>query len=252
MRRLLRAHSIIVLFAGVACGGAAGDETAHPEQEARAVCTPLEELALSPRPDAEAEQLAFLAAGTLTAPTDVYARVHGDLAAIRAQVPELGAIVARLKTSELGMGVDEVGFAAMNAGTYDAWDCANARYGSTGWEGSTSSAIPATNSVKIRFGERRLNIPLIVDAYASLPHRITWIGPPKSAGDGNDVCAAKNDGTYSYVFKKGEGDCPDGCTEETYWGFSTTPNGALTTIGKSGPHGPPPSWVTALPTCKNL
>jgi hypothetical protein len=255
MTRRLRVHSLVALFAGVACGGATEGGAPGTGKRAGAECTPLEELALSPRPDAEAERLAFLAAGTLTAPTDVYTRIHGDLASIRVQVPELATIVARQrwKTNELAMGVDEVGFAAMNAGTYTAWDCANARYGSSGWEGTASSfTSPPTHSVRVLFGERRLNIPLLVDAYSSLPHRITWIGPTTSVGDGNDVCAAQSGDAYSYVFKKGEGDCPAGCTEVTYWGFSTSPGGAVTTLGKSGPAGPRPAWVLALPTCKNL
>lgn len=249
---------LVVVFAGVACGGATGGgEAPDADQGAGPECAPLEELTSSPRPDAEAEELAFRAAGTLTAPTDVYLRIHADLTSIRSQVPEVATIVARQrwKTNELSMGVDEVGFAAMNAGTYTAWDCVNARYGSTGWEGSSSSfTTPPTHSVRVRFGERRLNIPLVVEAYSPLPHRTTWIGPIGSVGDASDVCVSRAGDTYSYVFKKGEGDCPSGCIEETYWGFATSSGGALTTLGKTGPDGSgaAPNWVLALPTCKNL
>jgi hypothetical protein len=217
------------------------------------VRSPVADLAMG-EPRWDVPPIATRAAGTLTATTDAYARIQADLASIRAQVPELASIVTRKQwvTNQISMGVDDVGLAAMNAGTYHGWDCVNARYGSSDWEGHTTSFTPSTNSVTIRFGGRRLNIPLVVVAYSSLPHRIGWIGPNKFIGDGNDVCASRSGDTYSYVFKKGEGDCPSGCTEETYWGFSTSPGGTVTTLGKSGPEAPPPDWLQALPTCNSL
>jgi hypothetical protein len=189
----------------------------------------LDELQASPRADGEAEQLALEAAGTLTAPADVYTRIHADLSMLRQQFPEVSGIHMRptWSPSTLGLGVDDVGFAAMNDGTY-GWDCQNARYGMTDWTPETSGS---SHTATLRFGNRVLNMPIVATAYAWLPHQLS---PPSTdwlIGDGSDVCVSSGEDTYSYVFKRGEGDCPAGCTELTYWAFSTGSDGTAQRVG---------------------
>jgi hypothetical protein len=248
-----RPASVIGALAVVsaACGGQS-TSTASGAQGAGS-CALIDGLALSPRDDADAEQLAFESAGTLSAPTDVYTRIHDDLVVLRQSVPELASIHARPRwsTNELVMHVDDVGFAAISNGTYTAWDCANAKYGVSDW---TTTMLGGGDVVILNLGHRRLNIPIVADAYASLPNDTRKPEPSSLVGDASNVCVSYVGDTYSYVFKKGDGDCPSGCTVITLWGFSTKTDGTVTTLGKYGPGGPgvAPAWLRALPSCAQL
>lgn len=253
MRLLRDCFVIVALGAGIAaCGGTtAADSSAGNAQDGGA-CTLLDELKLSPRDDGEAEQLALEAAATLAAPTDVYTRMHADLMTIRAQFPEVSSIHARPSWAlgELDMSVDDRGFAAMSDGTYTAWTCLNARYGMSDWMSGGPSAV-ADHFVIVRFGARRLNVPLVAEAYASLPNLTRPPGPGVLVGDASDVCASYDGDTYSYVFKLGDGDCPSGCTVVTYWGFSTRGDGSVTLLGKLAPDATGmPAWLVALGACR--
>jgi hypothetical protein len=254
--RLRRDFFAFVAFGALiaACGGTTAADSSVGNAQDGGACTLLDDLKLSPRDDGEAEQLALEAAATVAAPTDVYTRIHADLMTIRAQFPEVSSIHARPSWAvpdELEMAVDPTGFAAISDGTYTAWTCLNARYGMSDWMGETTS-VGAGKLVLVRFGARRLNMPLVAEAYASLPNLTR---PPGAGGglvgDASDVCASYDGDTYSYVFKLGEGDCPSGCTEITYWGFSTRGDGSGTMLGKLAPNATSmPEWLAALATCR--
>ncbi|MDB4933347.1 MAG: hypothetical protein JWP87_319, partial [Labilithrix sp.] len=213
-------------------------------------CPLLDELKTPPRKNAEAEQLGFEAAGTLTAPADVYARIDDDLTRIRALRPTLANIHARptWPSTRLELHFDKVGIAAIDDGTYAAWDCLNTRYGLSDRRVESSYGV---DLVILQFGARSLNMSIVENAYASLPNQNGKPHGDGLIGDDSDVCASIAGQTYSYVFKKGEGDCPAGCTEITYSGFTTEPDGTVAVLGTHGPAGGPlPAWLANLSACR--
>jgi hypothetical protein len=217
---------------GAACDGFQGQATAS-------------EIAASPYPDQEAEVLALEASGKLVAPKDVYQRIVTDLALIRgqnAQVQNIGAMASWVP-GELLMGFDAAGLAAVSNGTYTDWDCPNALYGMSGAE-------PGSSYVLLHF-DHRFNVPLLAKDYKALPHA-QYAEPNGFGGDGNDVCVSiEGSATYHYVFDAGSGDCPAGCIEHTYWGFTTEGSPVkVTSLGTfSNAQGVVPAWYSGLAAC---
>jgi hypothetical protein len=203
------------------------------------------EIGLSPFADEEAEMLAIEASGKLVAPEHVYQRILSDLAMIRAQSPEVQGIQAMQSWAldEMLMGFDQVGLAGVQDGTYTDWDCANAHYGFTGKQVQSFYVL-------VQFGHR-FNVPLLASEYKLFPH-VEYAEPNGLFGDGNDVCVSiENETKYNYVFDAGSGDCPAGCIQHMYWGFSTdgTPV-KVTPLGSfANDQGVPPGWFGALGAC---
>lgn len=189
--------------------------------------------------------LAIEASGELVAPQHVYQRIVSDLALIRAQHPEVQGIGAMKGwvPDELLMGFDDAGLAAVQAGTYADWDCANAYYG------LVSKEVPSFY-VLLKFAHR-YNTPLLASEYSKFA-QVQYAEPNGFLGDGNDLCVSiEKETKYSYVFDAGSGDCPAGCIDHVYWGFTTegtpvqiTPLGTFTSS-----QGAPPPWFNALPDC---
>jgi ELWxxDGT repeat protein len=114
---------------GIQCGQ--GDVEAFPAEDDTAECAPPREVAISPRADRLAEELAAYYGPRAWAEDPLYDRVAGDLEAIRDAEPaiedfpffspgyELGAV---------GLLVDTPTRDAILAGQYDAWNCPNQRY----------------------------------------------------------------------------------------------------------------------------
>lgn len=200
------------------------------------------ELALSPFFDEESEVLAYEATGEVVADEHVYDRIVFDLSAIRATTPAVQNIhmMQSGAPSELYVGFDDVGFAAVKAGTYTAWNCANA------WYGVKSIETPNA-TVHVTF-EHRLNPFALALEYDQFPNT-SLVGAVIPAGDGDDVCVSiEGTNLYHYVFDKGDGDCPAGCTMHTYWGF-TTDGTSVTPLGTFTNQDPTPAWFTQLPDC---
>jgi len=199
----------------------------------------------SPLPNEEAEILAIEASGQPVAPLDVYDRIARDLSSIRSSHPEVQGITARptWPASDLFIGFDAEGSAAVTSGTYADWECPNELYGAV----SVRQVITGFFNVEYA---HRFNVPALSAEYAKLPHVIT-AGPDLFLGDGNDVCASFAGTTYSYIFDAGSGDCPAGCIEHVYSGFSTPEPGQVVTLGTwSKGDGDPPPWFAALAECE--
>lgn len=202
-------------------------------------------IALSPFANAEVEALAIEASGKFVAPKDVYERIVSDLALIRSQNPSVQGIQALVSwlPDELLLSFDAEGMASVQAGTYTDWDCANAYYGLLRKEVQSSFVL-------LHF-DHLFNAPLLASEYATLPH-VDNAEPNGIVGDGNDVCVSiENDTRYNYIFDSGSGDCPAGCINHQYWGFSTGGDPAmLTALGTYvRGQGNPPAWFTALAGC---
>ena len=222
-------------------GGGTGGAGACAGYEGQAS---LAEIAASPFPNKEAEILAIEASGALVGPKHVYDRVLADLQAIRAANPVLQNVAAMPSwtADELLVGFDAAGLAAVQAGTYAGWDCANAWYGVTSYDAGSTYAL-------VQFGHR-FHIDLLGQEYAMFPN-VTSAEPNGFVGDGNDVCVSiANDKTYSYVFDQGSGDCPAGCINHDYKGFQTDGQpGGITSLGAFSNQNPAPAWFTALSAC---
>ncbi len=198
--------------------------------------TSLDALALSPRPDADAELLALEVSGALVAPTDVYARIATDLSAIRSASPELATIHVRPKfaPSVLVVGLNSDGVLKLVAGGYSAWLCQNEVYRVT-----LADARPY--GADLHFGAR-YNMPLLVTAYASLPN-VTVVEPLWIVGPSDDVCAVKSGTTMSYVFRTVSATGP-----ATLRGYRMEGNGTLIDLG-TVVEGQTKPWLTELAGC---
>ena len=90
-----------------------------------------EEIAATPREDVELERLSVEMSGGLTADQAIYDRVTRDIGRIRAFYPETSSILydGWINGQTLLLGLDEATRAAIENGTYSAWDCLNDYYG---------------------------------------------------------------------------------------------------------------------------
>jgi hypothetical protein len=251
-------RSVIVLAATlVACGGSAepvrvdldsGADSAPVADGGSSSCPLLDEVAVvSPRADMEAELLAIEASKKAAAPDDVYTRIVRDLSDIRARFASVAGIRARASwvvESPFTLRVDGETIAAIRAGTFHGWDCANGRFGMTGWrELANPYSIP---TIALELGGRRLDYERLYAEYsliAGVSKEKMW---DAWDGDGDDICALANGAELSYVLKHGAGDCPSGCTENAYWGFASNDGASPVELGSwddtSGT--PPPAWFT--------
>lgn len=207
-----------------------------------------EQVAMTPRENAEAELLAIEASEEIVAPTALYERAVSDLELIRADDPELNAVEARARwaVDELLVTLDEDSDAALMKGTYEDWDCVNEYYGVT-------EVIPQgfLFSHVLEF-EGRFNIPLLAPDYEAI-ETITSTEASLSGGDGSDVCMSVDGDLHTYVFDGARGDCPAGCTEHVYTGYTVDGRGELQLLGVWAPDPEarpnPPRWYTAAEAC---
>lgn len=205
-----------------------------------------DETAMTPRADAEAELLAIEASGEIVAPQPLYERVVAELAAIRADEPSLVTVVARPSwpPSSLEVTLDEEGRAAYDAGTFDAWDCPNELYHATAIEDGFLGALV------VRFAGLYDVQQILVD-YAAVEHVVHADLDRFGDGDGPDVCLSIDGDLHTYVFDDARGDCPAGCTEHLYTGFTVDIDGTITALGSFDPAEPvtPPAWLEDAESC---
>jgi hypothetical protein len=186
------------------------------------------ETALTPRADAVVERLALRATDRIVAPDAVYQRVARDLGAIRAGYPDVATIMPfpRADTSSISMRFDADTLDDVLAGTYTAWDCQNELYGFTG-------VMPAASSgtVRVTFAGR-FDPTLLAGEYENLAGvMLAW--ESVAVGDGNDISLDAEGESYHWIFSTGSGDCPAGCINRDYWGFTTNAAGDITYRGTS-------------------
>lgn len=204
-----------------------------------------EQTAMTPRAEPEAELLAIEASGEIVAPQPLYERVVAELAAIRADTPGLVAIEARPSwpPSSVDVTLDEEGRAAYDAGTFDAWDCPNELYHATAIEdGFLGSLI-------VRF-DGLYDVQQVFADYEAVEHVVS-VEPELVGGDGPDVCLSIEGELHTYIFDDAGGDCPAGCTEHAYTGFTVALDGTITALGSFDPAlpMPAPAWFEDAVSC---
>lgn len=205
-----------------------------------------EQTAMTPRDDAEAELLAIEASGEIVAPQPLYDRVGPELAAIRADEPTLVGIVARPSwpPSSVDVTLDEEGRAAYDAGTFDAWDCPNELYHATAIEDGF------LGSLVVRFAGLYDVQQVLVD-YQAVEHVVSAEPELVGGDDGPDVCLSIAGDLHTYIFDDAGGDCPAGCTEHLYTGFTVALDGTITALGSFDPAlpMPAPTWFEDAGAC---
>jgi hypothetical protein len=207
--------------------GGASDGGAGPCDGFVGLATPAE-TALTPRDDSTAEILALRASEGIVAPETVYQRVVRDLGAIRQDYPDVADITPfpRANASSISVSFDADTLDDVALGTYTGWDCPNELYG------FADSGPPSTSGVvRVRF-EGRYDPSLLASEYEDLPG-VTDAWESVTVGDGNDIMLDPEGETYHWIFVTGSGDCPAGCINHEYWGFTTTASGAITYHGST-------------------
>jgi hypothetical protein len=203
----------------------------------------LEELALTPRADANLEQLALsLEPGNVTASQATYDRVVADVAAIRALVPDRADIgySAPHDGRAVYLGLTDVAAQSILAGDYSAWDCLNERYGAR--VGEPNEAFTGDWSLLIEL-RGIYDVSRIAERYAELPG-VTAANANLAIGDGPTLCVARDAGRYEYVVDRAGGDCPSGCTEHDARAFVSEAVGQISALGawSSASGEPAPAW----------
>ncbi|WP_437730554.1 hypothetical protein [Sorangium sp. So ce1335] len=234
-----------VVIGGDGGGGSGGGDDSPACPELERLATP-EELALTPMDDLGAEVLAREATRSFIAPLDVYERVKRDLAAIHAMEPDVAGISGAHRSQvELGINWTRAGDAAIDAGTYHAWDCLNAYYGVASVR---NFDLPVTI---LRF-DGNFDVEMLAREYAKLPE-VASTEVAGLSGDGSDACLSIDGEEYRYVLDLASGDdCIAGCSDHVYFGFSTTPDGTVTPIGRyvKG-ESEAPAWFTEIEDCSS-
>jgi hypothetical protein len=136
------------------------------------------DLALTPRPDRDAEVLALRIDPSLAvAPQARYEVIAGDLAAIRALAPELAAIHENCAYPNgiqmwFWSGMQPLMLAALG-GSYRGWDCHNAAY--------KGKYVHLIDGIAIAFRVEGVYSDVVRDAYAALPGfeqvEVRWCWP---------------------------------------------------------------------------
>lgn len=238
------------MFVLTVFGCEGGGDGTTPGSGFQGLTTP-DQIAQTPKPNAEVEVLTLEATGAFIAPQEVYDRVDRELASIRSAYQDVSNIVARPSwpPQNLLITFDSTGAAEVLDYTYTAWNGANELYGVTLIE---KSQLSSGGFARLNF-RGSFNLPLLAQEYAKLPH-VTYAGTEGIVGDGNDVCLQISGDTHSFIFDAGSGDCPAGCIDHAYWGFSVDNLGSISVLGtwqnrSSGV--PMPQWFQNLSSCRN-
>jgi hypothetical protein len=216
-----------------------------------------EDLAASPRPDADAEWLAVEAGDSFLADEAIYARAHRDLAALRAAHPAFAETHVYGKADGLGpviaVELTDAAFTLAMSGEWHGWDCLNSTYGAaapTPW----GNGHPPIFSVSLP--DRPARHDLLAAQYAELPD-VTASFPWSSAGDFPDVCLSIEGDAYAYVFVEPTGldHCETVCPHHRFTGFRVDAAGAVQELGvhevdeKTKPRPSAPAWLSGLGAC---
>lgn len=180
---------------------------------------PPEPVVHDPWEDSDAEMIAIVFSDELSAPADLYNRVHADLSFFRGtwgdSIPKLRTIVVRSAraTSGLCLYVTADAKNSMLNGEYHDWDSINSLIGVT--EVSFSDGPFAY----LKF-QSRLNLCRLTGLYESLPgvlgaysRSIIWDGPT--------LYAAETLAGICYYFRDAWGDIQSGCMYSHYFAFES-------------------------------
>ncbi len=231
--------------AGSSGKGGSSAQGGSSGQGGEAECDPVaEDISQTPREDQNLELLALAHSAGIVADQEVYERIVGDVSEMRALEPAIADIGYRSTyvPNTLGLMVSGDTLNSMEHGDYTAWDCLNSAFRVTDIDYSWSS-LTTDQFVYLHF--EGVYEPLqLGELYGALPE-ILGAEPDYWIGDGSTICLTTDADTWHYVFDRGGGDCPSGCTEHEYYYFVSEADGAVEMLGvwQDSSAATPPAWV---------
>ena len=132
--------------------------------------------------------------------------------------------------------------AAIQAGTYTAWDCPNDLY--------VDLSISVESWAVVLELKGIYNVAPLAAEYGALPG-VQWAEPNGVFGDGPTICGTIDGETYHYVFDNASGDCPAGCISHAYTYYTTQIGSAPQLQGTwdNSSSTPAPAWVAQYGGC---
>jgi hypothetical protein len=191
----------------------------------------------------EFELMALCVSGELTPPAELVSMFQEDINAIRALVFPTDEVNTTPATDitfrpPWGPGKVSIGFdddikSILESGNYHAWDELNSRYFVSAIDINTEYGVYA----RLELGDKAINPERIAEEYELLPG-VAYATASHLIGDGDNIypyipgykegiiyAEGIDENIRYYLFKKGDGDCPSGCTIKDYWMFSADKNG---------------------------
>lgn len=204
-----------------------------------------EEIAATPRDDVNLELLSIEMSGGLTADQETYDRVTWDIEQIRGLSPETSDIHynGSLDGYQLFLALDEATAAAIDAGTYSAWDCLNDYYG---LESATRTSYSFGEFATLRL-EGIYSTSLLEPLYEQLPGVEYADGLGPGFHRGRSICGVVDSSSthHYFIVVDAFGDCPSGCIYEDVRYFTSPGAGApphLRGRWANFEEGPRPPW----------
>jgi hypothetical protein len=205
-------------------------------------------IAATPRADAGVEALALVLSGGVTARQDTYDRLVADIAAIKAEHPELADANFHLNydANTLLLTLTPEAAAAARAGTYHEWDCLNDWYDAVN--------VQTLNPLNVAFvtfrGQLRTDrlAPeyLALDGVLAAEQNFLTL-PPFLPVPPDMICAFTAGGRYHYLFETPT-------LESLAWYFVTEGPGAEPILVDQYIPFPilnvPPAWLNLFASCK--
>jgi len=175
------------------------------------------------RDNAEAEQLAMALSGSLRAPNAEYARIVGDLAAIRAAYPVLTDAV-----DDPDYAPDQLIVKIKSGWPTTTFDQTNAFYQMIDLDVLVGTTYVLTYC-------DNLNAPVLASIYEALPE-VDYAEPNSFFGHDDSIVVTPLGSTWRYTIDDGFHDCFDGCDCHRSWTFDVALGGAVALIhfGESG------------------
>ncbi|MFH1756265.1 MAG: hypothetical protein ABIA59_11255 [Candidatus Latescibacterota bacterium] len=196
------------------------------------------------RENQEAEEAALWLSGELEAPEELYLTIRDDLAQIRSAyhsgIPEVAiTFFPPWVPGMLLLGVTDDAKRQIRLGIYHDLDSLNTLYHLADMDTSRLGRS-SSNSISLIF-KGRLHPGVLSAQYGLIPSLI-YAEPNGWIGDWSNVYPWITDEGMTYLFRKGEGDCPAGCIDSYFWYFKITDAG-IDYIGSWESGAPPePHW----------
>ena len=220
-KRLIFTLPIIAVLFFFSCDNSTGPTHNEP-------LTFEENLALSPRPDAEAEEMALYLSGDLVAPEELYQRIKFALRKLRRQYSDIIPAVNNHFRSKIITSYFEISFTAeavdsIRAGGLYEWDSLNTYYSA---RLDTSSALfwGEWHSGNLYF-RPRLNPIKLYNEYKDIEN-LGNFGIHDPIGDAPNIYPwFDDDSSLIFVVRDAWGDCLSGCIESYFYFFKESNRG---------------------------